>query len=171
MTTPIHPAGLAEEELLSQCETIRQRRSGPGGQHRNKVETAIRLQHKPTGVTAQASERRSQKENLQQALQRLRVELALDVRNPTSTEPFQPGSLWITRVRKGKLAVNPDHADFGPLLAEALDCLAAHGWDHHPAAEILGISRSQLIKFLKLEPRALQRLNQERQSRGEGPLS
>ena len=58
-----HPAALSPEELLHQCRARRTRRSGPGGQHRNKVETAGVLTHAPTGVQAEANERRSQAEN------------------------------------------------------------------------------------------------------------
>ena len=69
-----HPAHLSEQELLDQCEVRRQRRSGPGGQHRNKVETGIFMRHQPTGVTSEATERRHQNDNLQQAIFRLRPE-------------------------------------------------------------------------------------------------
>src|SRR5262245_3474953 len=55
----LHPAQLPIDELLPACSFQRTRRSGPGGQHRNKVETAVIVEHKPTGVRAEANERRS----------------------------------------------------------------------------------------------------------------
>jgi protein subunit release factor B len=72
-----HPAATRPEQLLAECEARRLRRSGPGGQHRNKVETAVSLRHLPTGVCAEANERRSQAQNRSTALFRLRVNLAL----------------------------------------------------------------------------------------------
>ena len=44
---------------------------GPGGQHKNKTETAVRLTHLPSGVTVTATERRSQLQNKEAALERL----------------------------------------------------------------------------------------------------
>jgi len=52
------------------------RPSGPGGQRRDKKETAVRLRHLPSGVTVVASERRSQATNLEIAFNRLRAKLA-----------------------------------------------------------------------------------------------
>jgi len=49
--------------------------SGPGGQHRNKKATGIRLRHQPSGVVVTAMERRSQAANLKVALSRLRERL------------------------------------------------------------------------------------------------
>jgi protein subunit release factor B len=78
----MHPAALPLPDLQPLCDITRTRRSGPGGQHRNKVETAVVITHRPTGISAQASERRSQAENLAVAWKRLRVELAFGVREP-----------------------------------------------------------------------------------------
>jgi protein subunit release factor B len=51
------------------------RSSGPGGQRKNKVETAVRLKHLPSGLTVIATEHRSQAENRKLALERLRARL------------------------------------------------------------------------------------------------
>jgi ribosome-associated protein len=48
---------------------------GPGGQHRNKTETGVRLTHLPTGVAVRAVERRSRAQNLAVAWDRLRARL------------------------------------------------------------------------------------------------
>ncbi|WP_372371217.1 peptide chain release factor H [Candidatus Uabimicrobium sp. HlEnr_7] len=65
----------ANENILfekSEIKTDVFRASGPGGQHRNKVETAVRVTHVPTGVVATASEQRSQSMNNKLALVRLK---------------------------------------------------------------------------------------------------
>jgi len=55
----------------SDLEIIHLKGSGPGGQHRNKRMTGIRIIHLPTGIVAMATERRSQEQNLNTALFRL----------------------------------------------------------------------------------------------------
>ena len=55
------------------------RASGPGGQHRNTTDSAVRIRHLPTGIVAHASENRSQLRNREVAMERLR--LALEKRN------------------------------------------------------------------------------------------
>jgi hypothetical protein len=171
---PPHPACLPVEELLSECEAKRQRRSGPGGQHRNKVETAVILTHLPTGISAEANERRSQSENHDQAVFRLRLRLALQVRprgtpaNPSALP--EPSNLWRSRCGNGRIKVAADHPDFPALLAEVLDLLSLCDYDHKPVAEHLGCTVSQLIKFLKTEPKAFVLMNANRQSQGLFPL-
>ena len=164
-----HPASLNVEDLLAQCQFRRTRRSGPGGQHRNKVETAVIVTHVPTGAIAEANERRSQHQNHRVAVSRLRVNLALQVRC-TRPAAAPPSRCWQARCRGGRIAVNPDHDDFPTLLAEALDALAELANDVTAAAESLRVTPSQLVKLLKLEPRALAQVNEVRRQNGLRPL-
>ncbi len=166
---PLHPAALPCEELLGQCDLQFVRRSGPGGQHRNKVSTAVVLVHRPTGVKAEASERRSQAQNRAAACFRLRINLALDVRAKRPADDA-PSALWQSRRRGGRIVVSATHDDFPALLAEALDAMESSEFDPKPAGERLGCTASQLVKFLKKEPRALQQINAARSQKGFYPL-
>ncbi len=171
-----HPACLSDEELLKQCHLGKSRSSGPGGQHRNKVETEVTLTHEPTGLAGKAGERRSAVENKRMALRRLRLVLAVNVRVGVPTGEI--GSvLWKSRCRAGKIACNPNHHDYPSMLAEALDVIAASGggrigggWDLSTAALRLGCSASQLLKLVKEHPPALALLNAEREKKGKGTL-
>ena len=165
----IHPAALTIDQLLRECQIVRTRRSGPGGQHRNKVETAVVITHLPSGVKGEASERRSQSQNHAMAVFRLRVNLALAVRHGRLL-PILPSADWQARCRSQRLALSASHADFPALLAEALDVLASLGTDMKMAARGLGISASQLVRLLKLEPRALAQVNVRRRALGQTPL-
>ena len=160
-----HPAALEPATLLRGCTERRVRRSGPGGQHRNKVETGVVLRHESTGIEAEANERRSQAENRQVAVFRLRVRLAVEYRTLRSADAV-PSELWRSRCRGGRISVNPSHVDFPALLAETLDVLAMCEYDHSVAASQLGCTGSQLVKFLKEERSAFEKLNRERIARG-----
>ncbi len=165
----MHPAELDTDKLLRSCETRRGRRSGPGGQHRNKVETAIVLVHQPTGIRAEATERRSQHENHCVAVRRLKISLALGVRCQRD-EATVPSTRWSSRCANRRIHINPAHEDFPAMLAEALDVVAANDFDVTAAASRLSINTSQLVRFLQIEPRAFLELNRQRQSRGLKPL-
>ena len=158
----LHPAAIDPARLLAECEQRFTRRSGPGGQNRNKVETAVILRHRPTGLVAEASERRTQGENRDRALFRLRLAMALEIRRPVGESP---SDLWRSRLRGGKIAVNPSHDDFPALLAEALDALDAHDYEARSAADRLGLSMTQLVNLLRDEPRALAMVNARRTER------
>ena len=66
---------LGDAALLAECVEEFFVAGGPGGQHRNKSATGVRLAHPATGALATATERRSQARNRSAALQRLRERL------------------------------------------------------------------------------------------------
>ncbi len=73
------PLRLTDTELAAlagECDIEFTRAGGPGGQHRNKVETAVRIKHRPSGVIVVASTHRSQARNKHLGLQRLAEKLA-----------------------------------------------------------------------------------------------
>lgn len=163
-----HPASLDVEELLKLCTVGKSRRSGPGGQNRNKVETHVTVVHDATGIEGQAGERRSSVENKHAAVKRLRLALAIHVRTPVPVGEAR-SELWLQRCRPGsggKISCNPEHEDFASLLAEALDMVDACGLDVRKAAVRLECTFSQLVKLLKDHPPALVHVNAERAARG-----
>ena len=131
---PDHPTQLDQGALLADCDVRRQRRSGPGGQHRNKVQTGVFLVHRATGIRGEATEKRSQQQNLHVAVERLRVNLALEIRQ--GEIDHSPSQLWRSRLRNRRLVIRLTHRDFAILLAEALDVLAHYGWQPRPAAAV-----------------------------------
>jgi len=102
-TAPAPPGGAPDEpgsppsdleRLAKDCRFEFYRASGPGGQHRNKTETAVRVIHLPTGLRAQATERRSQSRNRIQALERLAAKLAaLSRRRKPRVATRKPGAV------------------------------------------------------------------------------
>ena len=59
------------EALERDCDVDFFIASGPGGQHRNKVESGVRLVHRPSGTMVTATERRSQYANREMAFERM----------------------------------------------------------------------------------------------------
>ncbi len=55
----------------NEVEEVFSRSSGPGGQHVNKVSTAVTLRHLPTGLTVRSSGSRSQARNREEAIRLL----------------------------------------------------------------------------------------------------
>ncbi len=71
----VRALALDDAALLSECDQEFFVAGGPGGQHRNKTASGVRLTHLPTEVSVTATERRSQAQNRSVALQRLRLGL------------------------------------------------------------------------------------------------
>ena len=167
-STAVHPAEFEVERLLSECRETRTRRSGPGGQHRNKVETAVVLEHLPSGLRAEAGERRSQAENRAVALRRMRLRLACGLRVRRGV--LEPTPRWQQRAGQGRLQVSVEHADYAALVAEALDHLAGQQADMRVVAAGLGVTPTQLVGLFRKEPSAWGQLNRLRAEHGLSPL-
>ena len=82
------PAGRQRLALETRIQTFRS--GGPGGQHRNKVESAVRLTHIPTGITVVVAKHRSQIRNRDLAFERLAKRLLDRVKRPPKRRPTRP---------------------------------------------------------------------------------
>lgn len=81
---------LSDEALLTECSEEFFIAGGPGGQHRNKTESGVRLTHHVTGTVITATERRSQLQNRGVAIERLRLKLqqmSVEQRPRRATKP------------------------------------------------------------------------------------
>ena len=66
----------SDEDLLRECEVETFRSSGPGGQHVNKTESAVRLKHVSSGIVVTSQQERSQHRNKALCLEKLRNKVA-----------------------------------------------------------------------------------------------
>jgi protein subunit release factor A len=80
----------SDEELLRECVVETFRASGPGGQHVNKTETAVRLRHQPSGIVVTCREERSQHRNKMTCLRKLRGEADRLNYHPPVRRPTRP---------------------------------------------------------------------------------
>ena len=85
-------------------------------------------------------------------------------------QPFVASDLWMSRVKGTKLVISHSHADYPAMLAEAMDVLEHFQGQPGKAVAVLHCSQSQLIKLLKAEPKALQKVNELRKSLGQHAL-
>jgi protein subunit release factor B len=76
--------------------------TGPGGQHKNKTESGVRLTHLPSGITVTATERRSQFMNKEVALERLIQRLKALNRPKKVRKATRPTLASKKRVKKAK---------------------------------------------------------------------
>jgi len=164
---PPHPSRIEPARLLQQCEMQMVRRGGPGGQHRNKTSSGVVLTHRPTGLIAEAAERRSQADNRRIALRRLRHGLALGVRCRVAgeAEEITPEAAALRqRYQGGPLRMAESNPDRPALLSLLLDDLLAEACELSVVARRWQTSSSQIVGLFRSFPPALELLNRWRQA-------
>ena len=173
---------LAQDDrvLLADCEVNVHRASGPGGQHRNKVSTGIRLTHRPTGITATAYDSRSQSENRLEALKRLRMKIACQHRRAVDVERLrvpEPAASCLFTPAKGpaagagrRLQVGRKDHRYWAVVGFVLDLLEACEGRLSDAAAKIGITTSNLAAVLKEDRHSWAAAAEIRKRHGLGPL-
>jgi len=166
--------------LLAQCDVHVYKASGPGGQHRNKVSSAVRVRHRATQITAHGDETRSQHENKRLAIRRLRMNIALQLRRPISRETSELPPVvaeCIFRPRKAgpdarqRLQVGRKDRRFWATAAFLLDVLEAFEGGLADAAAYVGITTSNFISTLKSDRHLYAAAQTLRKRHGRRPIT
>jgi hypothetical protein len=157
--------------LLSDCAVDAYRSGGPGGQHRNKTSTAVRLRHHPTGLIVIAEDSRSQHENKLRAIHRLRAAIALECREPINPEWQPPEAFNNARTKAGRMEISRRNSAYPMVVATILDAVAAQSGRLREAAELLGLTTGQLSRFLTSDGKVLDAANRIRNRNGLHALS
>ncbi|MGE0545796.1 MAG: peptide chain release factor-like protein [Kofleriaceae bacterium] len=163
----------SDDALIAQCDVDRYRASGPGGQHRNKTESAVRLRHRASGISAIGEDSRSQAENKIHAVRRLRAAIALGVRQPVALEAFAPSARLAALVAGGTASLGAKTrltGDYWASIAELLDLLVAGELEIGATAQRLGISTGAMSKLLLHDDQVARVVNDLRRGRGLRPL-
>jgi hypothetical protein len=155
--------------LLADCDVDTYRASGPGGQKRNKTESAVRLRHRPSGLSVIAEESRSQAENRARALKRLREALALRLRQPIDGDGI-PAAVKACIDKRGRLSVGRRDARYLPAAATILDVLVSFKGSIADTASRLGITTGNLSAFLTADDALIAEANRIRTGFGLKPL-
>jgi hypothetical protein len=143
---------LSDDELLGQCRMDVARGSGPGGQKRNKTSNAIRLIHLPTGIKVVASQSRSQVENKLFAMRRMRLKIAMELREEIDLATFAPPDWFLELRRDTRIEASHRHPHYAAVGGLILDLLRALHGSPADVAGNLGVSTTAVIKFLEDEP-------------------
>ena len=157
---------LEDAQLVRQCAVDTYLASGHGGHNRNKVTSAVRLLHDPSGLMVTATERRSQHENKVRAIQRLRTEIALQQRNHLPADEEAPAFYREALQRDPTLRVNRKNPDYCLIVQHVLDVIFAEQGRVSDAAKRLALSTGHLNRFLKNDPRVWRQVNELRKAFG-----
>lgn len=169
---PPHPAVLASDQLLDDCQLRTQRRSGPGGQHRNKTSSGAFLLHQPSGVIGEATERRSQAQNRRAALDRLRFRLAVERRTPSIFDAESKGGEAVVRQKyhRHSLRLSDTNTDKPAVLALLINDLHAAGGQPRVVAPKWGATTSAVVSLVRSHRPAFRLVNAIRSHHQRPPL-
>ena len=147
---------LSDTDLLKLCEVSAYKGSGPGGQHRNKTNSGVKLKLKEANIESYSCDDRSAHINKLLALKKLRMKIALQIREePALNVPFSfPGS-------NGK--ISQDNALYPQFIADVLDRIDDLG----EAAKAWGLSKSALNKIMLQDKKVMEAFQKHRQSQAE----
>lgn len=139
---------LSDLDLLKLCEVSSYKGSGPGGQHRNKTSSGIKIKLNKE-LESYSCDDRSSHINKLIALKKLRLKIALLMREaPSSQIPFAfPGA-------NGK--ISPDNKLYIEFIADILDRINANKGNLDNAASIWGLSKSALNKIIFSDKKVLE---------------
>jgi hypothetical protein len=138
---------LSDAELLKECEISAYKGSGPGGQHRNKTNSGVKL--KAHGIEVYSCDDRSAYINKLLALKKLRLKIALQIRQePALQTPFPfPGT-------SGKISQSNEL--YPQFIADILDRINFCKGDLAEAAKMWGLSKSALNKIILQDKKVLE---------------
>ena len=155
--------GMDDDSLLRRCRQECYRASGPGGQHRNTTDSAVRLTLLDEAVTALCADHRSQHRNRAEALKRLRSAIAMQIRLPIAPDSASGSQ---TEHWQGSWKLGKKDRRYAGFIAHLLDSLAHHEWAVGLAAKALGISTGKFIRILAKDSHAWNTVNQARAKLG-----
>jgi len=164
---------LPDAKLLAQCEVDRFRGSGPGGQKRNKTESAIRLRHALTGLSVIATESRSQHKNRARALHRLRARIALDLREAVDLDQYTPPAALTALIARGAGRIGPRirrSSEYLAGVAALLDLFEAVAYSVRDTARLVDSSTGSLSRLMRADDRVARKANELRSARDLRPL-
>tara|TARA_B100000700_G_scaffold331537_1_gene465338 strand:+ start:14389 stop:14895 length:507 start_codon:yes stop_codon:yes gene_type:complete len=149
---------LTDQELMEQCVLDKFRASGPGGQKKNKTDSAVRIRHVSSGLVGFSSESRSQHINRVYALRRLRLKIALTLR---SNPPNVRSELekFVQQTKNSSFTLNTRNSKYSIIVASLFDELSANNWKVSLTAKKIGVTSSSLNKFLRSNPELWRALN------------
>ena len=155
---------LVDDALLRECRVERCRAGGPGGQHLNRTESAVRIVHLSTGVEARCQDHRERLKNQAAALVRIRVRLAIAQRGVAD-------AAWLDQYRRGRqLPLTPRSAGYPLAVGLMLDALRAAAGHLPEAARAVGVSTTQLVKLLVADGEVRRAADDLRAGFGCGPV-
>jgi len=150
---------MSPNELLKACTIKGYRGGGPGGQHRNKTNTGVRLKLNGYNLEIKSCESRSANENKTHALHRMRMTIALEIRE-------DPKMASLLKFPGSNGHIQPSNSGFASFIADVLDIIAANKGDTKVAARAFGLSNSALTRILHQDKAILAKVQKLRHPNG-----